>query len=56
MDNDPEPVHLSMRDLQEKVIPITGEITTYYGTHLKKEFKSTISCVKCAKPGDEIYV
>jgi len=56
VDNDPEPVHPSMSDLKEKAIPITGEITTYYGTHLKKEFKSTISCVKCAKPGTEINV
>jgi len=53
-DGEPEPIHLSMRDLQEKAIPITGETTTYFGTHLKKEFNSTISCVKCAKPGDEI--
>ncbi|CAB5105109.1 Ribonuclease Z (EC [Olavius algarvensis associated proteobacterium Delta 3] len=53
-DSDPVPVHLSIKDLQEKAIPITGEKTTYFGTHLKKEFHSTISCVRCAKPGDEI--
>jgi hypothetical protein len=55
-ENDPFPVHLSMRDLCEKALPITGENTTYYGTHLKREFQSAIPCVKCAKPGLVIEV
>jgi phosphoribosyl 1,2-cyclic phosphodiesterase len=55
-DNDPIPVHLSRRDLREKALPITGENTTYYGTHLKKEFQSAIPCIKCAKPGMVIEV
>jgi hypothetical protein len=53
-DSDPEPVHLSMKDLRQKAIPLTGEETLYYGTHLKEEFMSLISCVKCARPGMEI--
>jgi ribonuclease BN (tRNA processing enzyme) len=55
-DDDPEPVHLSMNDLRQKAIPLTGEETAYYGTHLKEEFTSTISCVKCATPGMEIHL
>jgi len=50
-DDDPEPVHISMSELKQKAIPITGKNTQYYGTHLKEEFNSTISCIKCAKPG-----
>lgn len=53
-DDDPVPIHLSIEDLRQNAIPITGEKTQYYGTHLKEEFKSTISCVKCAKPGMHI--
>jgi ribonuclease BN (tRNA processing enzyme) len=53
-DNDPEPVHLSVGDLKQKAIPLTGRRTKYFGTHLKEEFNSTISCVRCAKPGMEI--
>ncbi|MFC1534056.1 MBL fold metallo-hydrolase [Thermodesulfobacteriota bacterium] len=53
-DNDPVPVHLSIGDLRKKAIPLTGRKTKYFGTHLKEEFNSTISCVICAKPGMEI--
>jgi hypothetical protein len=53
-DNDPEPIHLSMGDLRQKAIPLTGRKTKYFGTHLREEFNSTISCVSCAKPGMEI--
>jgi hypothetical protein len=53
-DNDPEPVHLSIGVLKQKAIPLTGRKTKYFGTHLKEEFNSTISCVKCAKPGMDI--
>ncbi len=53
-DDDPEPVHLSVEDLRQKAIPLTGRKTKYFGTHLKEEFNSTISCVRCAKPGMEI--
>jgi len=53
-ENDPEPVHISIEDLSQKAIPLTGEKTTYFGTHLKEEFTSTIPCVKCAKPGMHI--
>jgi hypothetical protein len=50
-DDDPVRVHLSMRDMREKALPITGQNTTYYGTHLKCEFQSSIPCIKCARPG-----
>jgi len=53
-DDDPEPVHLSFRDLTMNAIPLTGRKTKYFGTHLKEEFTSTIDCVKCAKPGMDI--
>ena len=53
-DDDPEPVHLSLRDLKQKAIPLTGRKTKYFGTHLKEEFNSTISCVICAKPGMDV--
>lgn len=53
-EDDPEPIHLSLRDLRQKAIPLTGEDTKYYGTHLKEEFKSTISCVICTELGMEI--
>ena len=53
-DDDPEPVHLSIGDLRRKAILLTDGETKYYGTHLKEEFNSTISCVICAKPGMDI--
>ena len=53
-DNDPERVHLSIGDLMRKAIPLTGRQTEYFGTHLRKEFDTTVSRVKCAKPGMDI--
>ena len=50
-DNDPDRVHLAMSDLKQKAIPITGDDTQYYGTHLVDEFESTMPCIRCAKPG-----
>lgn len=55
-DDDPDRVHLSMSDLMQKAIPITGDDTHYYGTHLVDEFDSPIPCIKCAKPGMVILV
>ncbi len=55
-EDDPAPVHLSMTDLQQQALPITGENTHYYGTHLKEEFDSPIPCLRCAKPGLEIIL
>jgi len=54
MDDDPVPVHLSIGDLRQKAISLTGKQTKYFGTHLKDEFNSTIDCLECAKPGMEI--
>jgi ribonuclease BN (tRNA processing enzyme) len=53
-DDDPEPVHISPGELERKAIPITGENTTYYGTHLKEEFDSTHPFIECSRPGMEI--
>ena len=53
-DNDPERVHLSIGDLMRKAIPLTGRETKYFGTHLRKEFDTTVSCVRCAEPGMDI--
>ena len=50
-DDDPDRVHLSMSDLKQKAIPITGQDTQYYGTHLVNEFTSTVPGVQCARPG-----
>ncbi|MBN1580426.1 MAG: hypothetical protein JXA89_06965 [Anaerolineae bacterium] len=47
---DDDPAHLSMKTLRENALPITGKNTTYYGTHLKREFTSS-TLFKCAKPG-----
>ena len=53
-DNDHKRVHLSIGDLMRKAIPLTGRQTKYFGTHLRKEFDTTVSCVNCAKPGMDI--
>ncbi len=53
-DKDPEPVHISIKDIKQKAIPITKDKTQYFGTHLREEFTSTLSCLTCAKPGMEI--
>jgi ribonuclease BN (tRNA processing enzyme) len=53
-DNDRERVHLSIGDLMRNAIPLTGRQTKYFGTHLRKEFDTTVSCVRCAKPGMDI--
>lgn len=47
-------VHISVDDVIEKGIPITGSDSLYYGTHLADEFESADANIKCAKPGDEI--
>jgi len=53
-DNDHKRVHLSTGDLMRKAIPLTGRQSKYFGTHLRKEFDTTVSCVNCAKPGMDI--
>lgn len=50
-DDEPNPVHLSITELQAKALPITGERTHYYGTHVKEVFESDLACVTCARPG-----
>ena len=55
-DNDPERVHLSIGDLMRKAIPLTGRQTEYFGTHLREEFDTTNSCVRCARPGMDIHL
>ena len=55
-DSDPERVHLSIGDLMRKAIPLTGRQTEYFGTHLREEFDTTNSCVRCARPGMDIHL
>jgi len=49
-------VHMSVQDILEKALPITGTRTTYYGVHLFEEFESPHPSVLCAKQGDEILI
>ncbi len=55
-DDDPEPVHLSRKELKEKALPITGQNTVYYGTHLKQAFQPQDSLIQCAGPGSGINI
>jgi phosphoribosyl 1,2-cyclic phosphodiesterase len=50
-EDEPNPVHLSVAELQAKALPLTGDGTQYYGTHVKEIFHSSIACIKCARPG-----
>lgn len=49
-------VHMSVQDILEKALPITGTRTTYYGVHLSEEFESPHPSIFCAKQGDEILI
>jgi ribonuclease BN (tRNA processing enzyme) len=53
-DNDQKRVHLSVGDLMGKAMPLTGEQTNYFGTHLRKEFETTDPRVNCARSGMDI--
>jgi hypothetical protein len=50
-DNDPHPVHLSLGELMQKAVPITGEQTIYFGTHLAEAFTDPAPNVRCTEPG-----
>jgi len=49
-------VHVSLEEVIEKGVPITGRGTVYYGIHLAGEFDSAFDGVNCAKQGDEIEI
>jgi ribonuclease BN (tRNA processing enzyme) len=49
-------VHVSLNEVIEKGLPITGNASLYYGTHLADEFESPHACIKCAKPGEELTI
>lgn len=49
-------VHISLNEVIEKGVPMTGSDTVYYGTHLAEEFDTTYANIKCAKPGEEIMI
>ncbi|MFC1825011.1 MBL fold metallo-hydrolase [Thermodesulfobacteriota bacterium] len=49
-------VHISLDEVIEKGIPVTGSDSIYYGTHLAEEFDSADASIKCAKPGEVITV
>lgn len=50
-EDDPKPIHLSMKTLIEKALPITRQATQYYGTHLKEVFVSQSPNIHCTVPG-----
>jgi len=49
-------MHISLGDVIEKGLPITGECSAIYGSHLSDEFESPNEFIKCAKPGEEILI
>ena len=49
-------IHISVEDVVEKGLAITGEGVTFYGTHLADEFESPVDNIKCARPGEEIVI
>ncbi|MBN2423965.1 MAG: ribonuclease Z [Calditrichaceae bacterium] len=54
--DDPEQKHLSETDVRQKALSITGTNTKYYGTHLKKNKKSTINQLEYVKAGFKIRI
>ena len=51
MNGGPSGAHLSREEIVAKALPITGDETTYVGTHLYEEFEETSPVVRCARPG-----
>ena len=49
-------IHVSLPEVVEKGLPITGSDVVIYGTHLVKEFESRHGNIRCAKPGEEIVI
>jgi hypothetical protein len=49
-------VHISLHEVREKGIPLTGSETVYYGIHLADEFEHADEPIKCAKQGEEIII
>jgi len=49
-------IHVSLSEVIEKGLPITGSDTICYGTHLTEEFDTIHANIKCAKQGEEIVI
>ncbi len=49
-------VHISLKEVIEKGLPITQGKTTYYGMHLAEEFEHRGSHILCGKQGEEIVI
>lgn len=54
--DDPVQVHLSENDLIKKALPLTGQETMYYGTHLKTDKFSKLDQLIYVQPGQLIDV
>ena len=49
-------IHISIDDLIENGLVLTGDDTIYYGTHLKDEFESHHKNIKCSFVGSTINI
>jgi hypothetical protein len=56
MNGGPSNAHISLHEVCEKGLPLTGSNTIYYGTHLADEFDSPDEHIQCAKQGGEIRI
>ncbi len=54
MKDDIRKVHVSVDDIVARGIPVTGNKTVYYATHLKEEFDPGDSRIVCCRAGDVI--
>lgn len=55
-DDDVHKVHISEKDILEKIVPEVSAETFFYGTHLKNEKKSKNERIMFVTPGDEFEV
>ncbi len=51
---DPVKVHMSEEDIISNALPVSGNRTVYYGTHLKYQKESKTGNIMYVKPGDVI--
>ena len=49
-------IHISLDEVREKGVLLTGDSTVYYGMHLSEEFEPIDDIIKCAKQGEEILI
>jgi phosphoribosyl 1,2-cyclic phosphodiesterase len=55
-DADRIPVHMAEKDIVDRAIPVTGDATTYVGTHLRDNRVSTKKNIVYARPGTRIEI